>query len=146
MNRKLTANMFWTCINDMSDGCMQGTLYSIMSDEDIVFHDVNQMILQADALMDSIGFPQAFQNKRSFQEEEHYTYHAHLHTNEKREQEDIIQHCGNVFTGIIMVNTRQYSNWQGYVMNEHFERLCEFGDVVELMHQLIELIQKQEIA
>lgn len=144
MTRKLSANMFWTCIDEMDNDNMQGTLYSIADDKDIVFHDFNQMILKADTLMDMIAYPQAFQNKRSFTEEEHASYSLSIHTNEKREHDEIIQHHGKVFTGIIMVHTRQYSNWQGYVMNEHFELLYEFHDVIELMKQLLNIIQKKE--
>lgn len=143
MTRKLSANMFWTCIDEM-DNDIKGTLYSIADEDDIMFHDFNQMILKADALMDLIAFPQAFQNKRSFMEEEHTSYSANIHTNEKREHDEIIKHHGKIFTGVIMVHTRQYSNWQGYVMNEQFELLCEFHDVIELMKQLLNIIQKKE--
>lgn len=144
MARKLSANMFWTCIDDMDNDRMIGTLYSIVEEDDIVFHDFNQMILKADALMDTIAFPQAFQNKRSFMEEGHPCYSAQIHANEKRSHDEIIKHHGSLFTGVIMVHTRQYSNWQGYVMDEHFELLYEFHDVIELMKQLLNIIQKKE--
>ena len=144
MIRKLSANMFWTCIDDMDNDSMHGTLYSTADEEDIVFHDFNQMVLKADAFMDKIAFPQAFQNKRSFVEEEHQIYNAQIHTNEKRKHDEIIQHHGKLFTGIIMVDTRQYSNWQGCVMNEQFEMLYEIHDVIELMKQHLNIMQKKE--
>ena len=51
--------------------------------------------MKADAFMDKIAFPQAFQNKRSFVEEEHQIYNAQIHTNEKRKHDEIIQHHGS---------------------------------------------------
>lgn len=140
--RKLTPNMLWLCIDQCDQTILSGYVYSIMRKEPMVFQDIDQMILQADQLFDEIGYPQSFQKKRSMKEEESKPY-ARLSTAPQVESDEITRHHGNCKTLVIMVTARQFANWQGYLMDEHFQRLEGFQDVMGLLHHLMEQMEQQ---
>lgn len=142
--RKLACNMLWLCIDQVDEVRLSGKFYTCLEHQEYAFYDFDQLVLQADGLFDQIEFPQSFQTKRSFQEERKEHDFVTSRTFRSEGQEDVTYHKGNVFTGVILVSTRQFSNWQGIVMNECFEKMTEFYDVIELMNQLIELAGKQK--
>lgn len=132
-NRGLSANMLWLCVNYIDDHSFKGEVYSTMIHEPIQFHDFDQLILRCDELFDEIEFPQAFQEKRSFKKHNAKVELSKARRSPIKNDQEIMNHHGLCFTGIIMVSTRQFTNWQGMVMNEDFQPLYEFHDIVELM-------------
>lgn len=135
--RELTPNMLWICVDQCDQTQLIGTIHSIMRKEPIKFNDVNQMVLGADALFDEIGYPQSFQKKRSMKEEERTPYER-LAKEKQRSMEEIRETHGKQATFIVMVNARQFANWQGCLMDEQFVRKGNFRDVMELVHMLMQ--------
>lgn len=137
--RRLSENMLWICVNQCEEHRIQGVLSSIMKEQVMVFHDFDQLVLKADALFDEIEYPQSFQEKRSFKEPQTKVEFTKARREPLLEDEAVKKQHGTCFTGIIMVETRQFTNWQGCVMNEEFEVLFQFRDVIELMRELMKL-------
>ncbi|WP_416326581.1 hypothetical protein [[Eubacterium] hominis] len=142
--RRLAMNMLWICIDQGDDVTLSGRFYSHADHQIHEFYDFDQLILQADALFDRIDFPQSFQSKRSFRQEpkkeDFLTARAHM----KEVKEEDIKWKGSLFTGVILVSTRQFSNWQGSVMDDQFKKIADFYGVVELMKVLTQMIQNNK--
>lgn len=141
MTRQLTANMLWLCIDELNEEKMKGKMYSIMQAHPICFHDFDQMILKADALFDNIGYPQSFQKKRTLNEykKTQKKYH-YLNQYPQMSSEDIMKQNGKKATFAVMVNTRQYTNWQGFVLQKDLNRITDFDDVLQLLDIMIHII------
>lgn len=143
--RKLTANMLWICIDHADEITLSGKFCAGMEDRVTSFYDFDQFVLQADQLFDKYEFPQSFQVKRSFQNETRDHDFTTSRNKFAESHEDFRKHHGKVFTGVVLVESRQFSNWQGIIMDEHFQKMSEFYDVIELLNQLLEITAKQQI-
>lgn len=142
--RKLTANMLWICIDHADEITLSGKFISGMEDRVISFYDFDQLVLQADQLFDKYEFPQSFQSKRSFQDETKDLDFTASRNSFVERQEDVRLYQGKVFTGVILVESRQFSNWQGIIMNEQFQKLAGFYDVIQLLNQLLEISARKQ--
>lgn len=141
--RKLSPNMLWLCLDQSNyDNIIQGTFHTVMDRESVSFYDVNQMILKIDEYFDHVQYPQSFQQKRSFKESTAATTEfAQQRKQPVRKDDDIIIQKGAIFTGVLMVMTRQHANWQGSLLDCDFNKLFEFRDIVELINKLTALIE-----
>lgn len=142
--RKLSENMMWICVDQYEDYAIKGRLYSVMKKGSICFNDFDQLVLRADALFDEIEYPQSFQEKRSFKESSKKVEFTKARRGPQQTDDQVGVHQGNCFTGIIMVVTRQYANWQGCVMDPSFQVLFQFHDVIELMRNLAKVCSHDE--
>ena len=85
-------------------------------------------------ILDFVGKPQSFQEKRTFNKEKKYLRIENLHI-----QEDcsyIYEQHGAYATYDIIIMTRRKSDWQGIVKKDE-EVIGEFKSILELMHLLV---------
>lgn len=111
---------------------MQGRIYSRMSEEPLVFTNCSEMLLRADALFDECGYPQTFQEKRSFLEGErspgrYAVPQAVMGSEEIRSQK------GQYYTLDIIVWSRRRAGWQGKLQHPDGTMLAEFQSELELL-------------
>ena len=65
MRQDYPANGFRICV-DTEEQDMAGRIYSLLAPEVINYSGWNELFLKMDAIFDRVGYPQAFQEKRSF--------------------------------------------------------------------------------
>ena len=65
MRQDYPANGFRICV-DTEEQDMAGRIYSLLVPEAITYSGWNELFLKMDAVFDQVGYPQAFQEKRSF--------------------------------------------------------------------------------
>lgn len=102
------------CVDDAANGMFRGRIVGKRLNAAISFSDINDFILQVDALLDIQKFPQAFQRIRSFTERDMPDVPAAL-TPEELINHAIDDACGNVATFMLLISTRQNTSWQGYI-------------------------------
>lgn len=115
MDQMFPVNAVRICF-DLFDHDVQGRVYSPMSRHAILFRDCGEMFLKADALFDRKGYPQAFQEKRSFQNISEsqgcFDVPKSLLT-----EEEIMKQRGRIHTLDVLVQSRRYTGWQGKVLS-----------------------------
>ena len=74
--KKYPPNGFRVCV-DSREIDISGVAYSPLAEQAIVYNGFNDLILAIDRIFDENGYPQAFQEKRSFLEKEKtVSYHG----------------------------------------------------------------------
>ncbi|MDO5134990.1 MAG: hypothetical protein Q4D55_02955 [Eubacteriales bacterium] len=116
---------------DHSGSDMGGRAYSKLWERPLVFRSGSQLLVQADRLFDKCGYPQTFQEKRSFLREEGGQGGYRL-PRERMKDEEILSKWGGAMTFDIVVVSRRRVSWQGYVRNMDGKTL-EFRSEVELL-------------
>ena len=111
-----------------------GTLFSCIRKKGFSFHNFTSFIILTEEILDFVGKPQSFQEKRTFNKEKKYLRIENLHI-----QEDcsyIYEQHGAYATYDIIIMTRRKSDWQGIVKKDE-EVIGEFKSILELMHLLV---------
>lgn len=132
-SRVYPMNAIRVCI-DEEDGDLKGRIYSKMSRQPLTFHSCTEMFLMADQLFDECGYPQTFQEKRSFQEQKLRGRYARPQT--RLEDEEILKQSGACRTYDILVQSRRRAGWQGILMGENVPEPIEFRSEMELLKYL----------
>ena len=65
-------NAFRICVDKIEDD-IQGKSYSPLCAQEITFAGIGELLVKMDELFDQVGYPQAFQDKRSFDERKEIT-------------------------------------------------------------------------
>ncbi len=138
--RFYSVNMFRVCI-DAYQGDISGRIYSPMSVKEITFAEIGELLLKMDKLFDSIGYPQAFQNKRSFEDERQIDNAYRGIPKAVRDAESILDKSGECCTYDIQVISRRNTSWQGVIYGTDGAELGEFNGEVELLEQLTKLLE-----
>lgn len=132
------ANMFRVCIDSYQED-ISGRAYSPLCEEDISFVGIGELLLKMDRLFDYMGYPQAFQNKRSFEEAPEYMNAYRGIPQNVRGIDSILQQKGRHATYDISVESRRNTSWQGIIYNMDGTEQGEFSGEVELLAKLMEL-------
>lgn len=143
-NRKsfYSANRFRVCIDSYRED-ISGRVYSPLCEEEIAFQGIGELLLKMDRLFDRMGYPQAFQNKRSF---EHKTETENLYRGipqTVQDTESIRRQAGRHYTCDIEVESRRNTSWQGEILAVDGSALGKFDGEVELLEKLTELTEKE---
>lgn len=121
-------NTFRVCI-DRIDGDISGRIYSPLSPTVIAFDGIDRMLLKMDGLFDKAGYPQAFQEKRSFSREletgNRYMGLPKIFWNAAQ----IRGERGKLHTLDIEVCSRRNTTWQGSVYKDGEKRMDFSGDM-----------------
>lgn len=134
-------NMFRVCI-DFNQGDVRGRAYTPLCEDEIVFTGIGELLLKIDRLFDAIGYPQAFQNKRSFDGGQE-TGNAYKGIPKSvRDPESIWQQMGLCCTYDIAVESRRNTSWQGVIYDSDGAEQGRFNGEVELMAQLVQLAKQ----
>lgn len=136
-------NYIRVCLDSISPD-IRGTAFSLLSKTPIVFFSMAEFILEIDTIFDSVGYPQAFEEKRSFSKvtQKKGSYHGIPDI-----QGDIAvfgEKFGEKYTLELYVESRRKTNWQGRlfsVVGKESERkfLGEFESEMELLKILEKL-------
>lgn len=145
MNRRNTypVNIVRICIDQYENMDVSGRLYSKMCTEQIVFNSFNDFLLKTDRIFDENGFPQAFQQKRTFKNQNI------SHGYSGRPQTSVSDTCieeqqGKIRTFDIVVQTRQKTGWQGVLRDELKKETGFFQSEIELLKLLEKALEKSE--
>lgn len=129
------ANAFRICI-DHIDGDISGRIYSPLVAESISFVSMSEVLVKMDELFDRFGYPQAFQDKRSFDSggEKRNLYKGRPKS--VQETEVILKQSGEKSTFDILVESRQNTSWQGTLCGACGNVIAQFDGEVELLSML----------
>lgn len=132
----LLPNLIRICIDSYQDGTARGYVYFTTRKEGLPFTDLAKMMLLVDEVLDTQGFPQSFQEKRTFfkhVENAKYVYKPKIVVTSK----EFYQHIGKCNTYNILVNTRYHASWQGILLNQDNQEIKSFDDAFVILNELI---------
>lgn len=136
--KKFPLNCLHICV-DRCSGDLAGRIYCRMSKEGLPFGNTGELLLRADALFDEKGYPQSFQEKRSF--EGHSTWQSRYGAPEPSlTDEEVLSQHGVYWTFDILVYSRRRASWQGALLNPGRP-----GRSFESAKELLELIGEEMI-
>lgn len=138
--RYYSVNMFRVCIDSYRED-ISGRVYSPMSVDEISFVGISQLLLKMDKLFDDVGYPQAFQNKRSFEEKTQAGNAYRGIPKAVRPVESILDKEGQCYTCDVVVESRRNTSWQGRICEADGTELGKFNGEVELLEQLTGLTE-----
>ena len=131
MRQDYPANGFRICV-DTEEQDMAGRIYSLLVPEVITYSGWNELFLKMDAVFDQVGYPQAFQEKRSFTGG---TKAASYQGSPKLLQphEAVTHERGLLWTVDVVVISRRDTSWQGIVYDLDRQELGQFDGELGLM-------------
>ena len=138
LNRFFPANAFRICIDNIELD-ISGRIYSPLSSEPIPFVSMSEIFVKMDELFDKCGYPQAFQDKRSFDEGKEIKNGYRGLPRIWRETENILTQCGRKRTFDVIVKSRQNTSWQGNLYDGDGNCAADFNGEVELLSSMIKL-------
>lgn len=139
-NTVLSPDMLRICIDENQDGILSGRVYNSTYQKEIPFEDLGNMIVDIDKLFDYNGFPQSYQNRRSFQDH-HEKQGYHYKPDNVVEHEWFFNQTGKLATFTTIVLTRQHSSWQGELYDDQNQLLMRYNDVMEMLDKIIQEIK-----
>ncbi len=126
-------NALRVCI-DEENGDLKGRIYSKMSAKPLRFYNCTEMFLVADQLFDECGYPQTFQEKRSFQNERSAGHYARPKV--RLEDKEVMKQSGICRTVDVLVRSRRRAGWQGVLSCGDAQPPMEFQSEMELLKYL----------
>ncbi len=138
----LPRNGLRLCIHKVENKEAYGEVHSLLFKEPLHFQSFAEMLLMVDGMFDQIGYPQAFEEKRTFTD-------ALVHTRPYDGSPDIMQDVkkiescfGKRNTIEIRVETRRKANWQGTVYaitnrENKKQHVAHFCSEMELLRELM---------
>ncbi len=139
-DRTYPANSLRVCIDGDAAQGIRGRFYSKMNREPISFHDFGEMIVLADKLFDKRGYPQTFQEKRSFRGAETGTGH-YAAPEIFLSDEEIHAQQGAYCTFDILVQSRRRAGWQGGLLSAD-GIMREYQSEMELLKEIAAEIKR----
>lgn len=139
--RFYSPNMFRVCIDACKED-INGRAYSPILAGEIPFSGFGELLLKMDKLFDSIGYPQAFQDKRSFEKERSSTNTYRGIPKMVQDVSSILEQTGKCRTYDIAVVSRRNTSWQGILFDAGGMECGKFDGEVELLEKLTQLISK----
>jgi len=125
-------NAFRICA-DKIDGDVSGRVFSPLQEESVSFLGMGELLVKMDELFDRVGYPQAFQDKRSFDNDRERTNLYRGIPDGERKPGDIISQFGDVKTYDVVVTTRKNTSWQGSVQTDDGTVLGDFDGEIALL-------------
>ena len=133
--KRYPMNAFRVCVDEKTTPS-RGCIHTPLCDEEIAFYGFKDILLKMDEVFDQAGYPQAYQERRTFgkQEVEHNLYHG---------IPDACIDSGTMFaffgekqTLDILVTSRRNASWQGRLFDESGQCVGTFDGDMELMDLL----------
>ena len=124
-------NMMRLCIDGYRDD-LSGRVYSKLMLVPLLFSGCGGILLSMDDLFDRIGYPQAFQVRRTFQSPEKLKGSIHI-PDQVMKDEEIDKQSGDCRTFDIIVQSRRQSGWQGILMDPQRTSVRKFRSEMELL-------------
>lgn len=134
------ANAFRICVDKVEESIC-GRVYSPLAESAIDFIGIGEVLVKMDELFDRNGYPQAFQDKRTFVIESERSNAYRGIPEYIMSAEDILAKLGLVDTIDILVRTRQNTSWQGTIFNRAGEKILDFEGEIEMVSGIAELLK-----
>jgi len=126
-------NLLNICVDEKNDGEIGGRIYHCYQKEPIVFHNVVELIRQAEKLFDMLGFPQASTRSRSFTEKNEPVRMSPPRPEKILNQEEVAMFRGERGTFVTSVRMRQNSTWQGEFYWAEQDVIHKFSNTLEFL-------------
>lgn len=139
--KNFSPNAFRVCV-DSRENDIRGLVYSPLVEHPISYNGLNELMLKMDKVFDSNGYPQAFQEKRSFLRRTPRQASYNGVPEVLPESRDIFEKEGSFFTVDVVVESRRNTSWQGYVQSIDGTKIGEFKSDIELWEMFF--LYKQE--
>lgn len=133
-------NTLHVCIDEAQNGSVAGRAYMTTRQEPIVFADFAEFILKADRQFDQQGFPQSWQDKRSFVPAAQPDNHYCAKPPEVQPSERFEMQRGRLNTFLVQVQMRRNATWQGSVFRVNGVPVAPFQSELQLL-ELLKMIQ-----
>ena len=124
-------NMVRLCI-DRYENDLCGRAYNKMLLVQLSFVEYSGMLLKMDDLFDMVGYPQAFQARRTFRGSKKLCGSIHM-PERMMEDEKMDRQRGSRRTFDIIVQSRRQSSWQGLLMDPDRTSVRRFRSEMELL-------------
>lgn len=129
-------NAFRICADRIGED-VEGRVFSPLQAESIAFCGMGELLVKMDELFDRVGYPQAFQDRRTFETTgERVNLYRGIPESEQKPI-DIISQSGKVKTFDIIVNSRKNASWQGSVYMSDGTFVNDFNGEIEMMAGII---------
>lgn len=133
------------CVDRLHQGAMQGRVFSSRLTAPLVFTDWSNLALRLERIFDQQKLPQAFQGARTFLCGIHEAEDiASGDTAEGMSMELVRAQYGQLITFDMVVVTRRYSSWQGWVDWLDGSARQPFTGFLELLHIMEEKVSSLE--
>lgn len=140
-SRQYQLNAFRICI-DTDEEDITGTAFSPLCNSPIKFFGLGELLVKIDALFDKEGYPQSFQDKRSFEEGKRIQNRYGGMPEYQMEPEMIEREKGKRATFDIVITTRRNTSWQGNLIDFKGELLKKFTGELELLEGILSYLGK----
>lgn len=129
-------NAFRICA-DKIDNDITGRVFSPLHADSIPFIGMGELLVKMDELFDKVGYPQAFQDKRSFGSDKERSNLYKGIPEKQLKPIEIISQTGDCKTYDVIVNTRKNTSWQGSVYEDDGTFLGDFDGEIALLATII---------
>ncbi len=124
-------NMIRLCIDGYGDD-LSGRVYSKLILAPLPFSGCSGLLLEMDAVFDRIGYPQAFQARRTFLKPTKLRGSIRI-PKQMMDDEEMEKQKGDFRTFDVVVQSRKQSGWQGILMNPGRTSIRKFQSEMELL-------------
>lgn len=131
-------NSIRVCIDQYENMDLSGRIYSKMREGPIHFGSCSELLLKTDRLFDEECFPQAFQQKRTFREQEVCRGYRGK-PKETITDDFILEQSGTYGTMDILVQTRCKTGWQGVIKSRELSEVFHFQSEMELLKKIVDI-------
>ncbi len=122
------------CVDSYNEKVMKGRIYNPYFEGNIRFNGLMSFILAMEELLDEMKYPQAYEQRRSFEPPDiHMTDKGHELTDVRGERE----------TFGVKIFFRQNASWQGTILWKERGREQSFRSVLELVLLMNSALQKK---
>lgn len=140
-SRYFEPNRIRVCVDRVFYKGFSGRVYSKLQDEPVLFEHSADLLIKTDEMFDKVGFPQAFQKKRSFHnDKEDVAYSFCPRPELYHTDEEMFSKTGELKTLDVVVVSRMRTSWQGIVFLADGSRVGAFQGELEFLNILLKII------
>ena len=121
------------CVDQAIEHQFSGRFYHSYSREGTIFSNMDQALFELEQFYDSLNFPHATTNDRSFGEEKRKMENGRQERKKEMKDEELLSRHGDLGTFIIRVQHRQNSSWQGRITWMDKNKTVYFRSIWEMI-------------
>ena len=133
--KRYPVNAFRICVDEKAEPS-HGCIHTPLCDEGIAFYGFKDILLKMDEIFDEAGYPQAYQERRTFSKQEEETNLYHGIPDACIDSATMYAFFGERQTLDILVTSRRNASWQGSLFDQDGHCIGSFDGDVELMDLL----------
>lgn len=135
-----SASAFRVCVDQVDGRYLSGRIASQRLKAPVLFSDVNHLLSQLDTAMDTQQFPKAFQQIRTFSNEDASALIQELpvalSAEEMMPEESVSSLRGEKATFLLQITMRRNASWQGFVDWMDGNPRQQFDSTLEFLNAL----------